>query len=129
MATGGIEVGRPVDVAAGGESPALPTHRLKNIEALVLTNKPDTVKVDVGSLDIKLIIDMGESNRQASPFNLDVYDLSNVGEGVTYRSGKVAFGWGGPLSSFVGLAENLEVKNADKIILTNANDTVVSANY
>jgi hypothetical protein len=72
---------------------------------------------------------MGESNRQGAATNLDVYDLSNVGEGVTYRSGKVALGWSGPLSSFVGLAENLVVKNADKIILTPFNDTVISANY
>src|SRR6185369_16472903 len=81
------------------------------------------------SLGLKLKIDMAESNRQASLFNLDVYDLSNVGEGVTYRSGKVALGWAGPLSSFVGLAEKLEVKNADKIVLTPFNDTVISANY
>ena len=99
------------------------------VEKVELTNKPDTLIVDREALKADVEIDMRESNRQASQSNLDVYDLSNVGQGLTYRSGKVAFGWAGPLSSFIGLAENLEVKNADKIILTDFNDTVVSANF
>ncbi|MGB9367336.1 MAG: calcium-binding protein, partial [Xanthobacteraceae bacterium] len=102
---------------------------LIDIEKVVLTDKPDTARIDRDALKVKVEIDMGESNRQESPFNLDVYDLSNVGEGLTYRSGKVALGWSGPLSTFIGLAENLEVKNADKIILTPFDDTVVSADF
>jgi Ca2+-binding RTX toxin-like protein len=102
---------------------------LHSIEKILFSQMPDTLKVSKDALALDFKIDMGESNRQASPFNLDVYDLSNVSEGLTYRSGKVAFGWGGPLSTFVGLAENLEVKNADKIVLTDFADTVVSANF
>ena len=72
---------------------------------------------------------MGELNRQASPFNLDVYDLSNVGAGVSYFKGEVAFGTFGTLSALIGLTENLRVKNADKILLTDFNDTLVASEF
>jgi hypothetical protein len=116
---------------------------LHSIEKLRLSAQLDTIKVTREALDLKLEIDMGDSNGgggssmammasgPSSPaaVNRDVYDLSNLDEGITYRSGKIALGWAGPLSTFVGLAENLKVKNADKIILTDFDDTVVSANY
>ena len=128
--TDGLAIEFPVELAslASPSSPG-PIDTLKSVETLILGNLADKVVVDRDSLKINLKIDMAESNRQASPFNLDVYDLSNVGEGLTYRSGKVAFGWGGPLSTFIGLTENLQVKNADKIILTPFDDTVVSADF
>lgn len=98
-------------------------------EKVELTNKPDRLIVDREALKAKTVVDMGESNRQASPFNLDVYDLSNVGAGVSYFKGEVAFGTFGTLSALIGLTENLRVKNADKILLTDFNDTLVASEF
>jgi len=97
-------------------------------EKVELTNKPDTLIVDRNALRADVEIDMGESNRQAAPnSNLDVYDLSAVGESVSYRDGKVALGSAATLKNFAGLAENLVVKNADKIVLTSHDDVLISA--
>ena len=43
--------------------------------------------------------------------------------------GEVAFGTFGTLSALIGLTENLRVKNADKILLTDFNDTLVASEF
>lgn len=48
---------------------------------------------------------------------------------MTYRSGKVALGNVESLKEFDRAKQNLVVKNADKIVLTDSDDTVISANF
>jgi Ca2+-binding RTX toxin-like protein len=125
---GTTETGDPIIKVSGITTGGSDT--IVSVETIRLGSGQDRITVaSADDLNTKLTVDMADSDRQVSPFNLDVYDLSNLSEGVTYRSGKVALGWSGPLSSFAGFAENLVVKNADKIVLTPFDDTVISANY
>jgi Ca2+-binding RTX toxin-like protein len=94
---------------------------LVGVEAVQLTDKADTLKVNAVALQAKLTIDMGLSERSSDFIhNVDVVDYSDVGQGIVYDDGKVFLNGG-------KTGANLVVQNADKVVLTNADDVLKSA--
>ncbi|RWC64200.1 calcium-binding protein [Mesorhizobium sp.] len=134
------------------------TDTLVSIERVELSDNADIVRVTDDSLDAEIIIDMGGSRRIQSELkpgdtldedafinNVDIADYSQVGHGLVYYKGWTAereqglltggISQLGGLATELGLitglggADNLSIKGADKIVLTDHDDVLVGADY
>ena len=134
------------------------TDTLVSIERVELSDNPDILRIQTNSLETEIIVEMGKSRRLASELqsgdtldddafihNVDVADYSAVDHGLVFFNGLTTERAQGLLTGGVsqlggieaeyglitglGDVDNLRVHGADKIVLTNFDDVLVSASY